>query len=648
MISLLIFVFQLSLFTLLALVLHYYSPRIGLAPLLFAIGGIIGLLNIIELNSLSIALEFGYNLRPAAHVFVPVSLMIILVLYVVHGTRSAQIAVIGIIGIDALVLITFLFLLAYVNFSSPDTIITGAFADDTVFNLFFTRSMVASIVAYTADMLILIIVYQGIYNHLKWIPKLLIPGIAIVVALWTDSVLFNIGAFLGTELFSLRIPSDVVVKTFVGIWIAPFAGWYLTQIAPESPDFLGADNRETFAILFRHRHRDKQLETLENELRVSRSVYNQLTQHIEEIFWLIDIDQRQILYVSPAYERITGYSVESLYKDFNNVMQIFHSQGRVIPQKVILRFLSSRQNIEFQIIRPNKVVRWMRARAFPVEDEQGNIIRYAGVAEDITERKKLTEQDFELAVTRERMKILHEFISDASHDLKTPLSSMMLKLGLLEKVEDENRRSELRQELRERASHLAELITDLFTLSRIEGHDVIEVQSINLNEIVETVVLDTAILAEEKNLNLSTDLSQDNLTFEGNAEQMNRVISNFMTNAIRYTSEGSIRIQTWLEDDKVCVNVQDTGIGIPADSLDKVFDRFYRTTEARDTQEGTGLGLAIAKAIADRHHGEIMVDSIQSKGSTFTLKIPKTHDKIVSMTDSRRKTQEIRVLPPNF
>lgn len=648
MLSLFIFLFQLSLFTLLALALHHYSPKIGLAPLLFAISGFIGLLNIIELNSLSIALEFGYTLRPAAHVFVPVSLMLILLIYVVHGTRSAQIVVMGIIGINTLVLVTFLFLLSYVNFSSPDTTVTGAFTDNTVFNLFFIRGMVASIIAFTADMLILIIVYQGIYNHLKWIPKFFIPGIALVVALWTDSILYNMVAFLGTDFFSFSIPSDVLIKTLAGVWIAPFAGWCLTQVAPNRPDFVGADKRGTFAILFRNGQQDRQLETLKDELRVSRSVYNQLTQNIEEIFWLIDIDQRQMLYVSPAYERITGYSVEPLYQDFNNLMKIFYLEGREVNPDNVLGLLSSQRNVEFRIMRSDKTIRWMRARTFPVEDEQGNTIRYAGIAEDITERKKLTEQAFELALARERMKILNNFISDASHDLKTPLSSMVLKLGLLERVEDEERRSELRQELRDRASHLAELITDLFTLSRIEGHDVIEVNTIDLNEIVREVILDTAILAEEKHLNISTDLSQDNLTFEGNAEQIIRVVSNFVTNAIRYTFEGNIRIHTWLEDENVCLHVQDTGMGIPADNLDKVFDRFYRTAEARDSQDGTGLGLAIAKAIIDRHHGEIMVDSIVGEGSTFILKIPKTHDRIITITDSRRTTQEIRVLSPNF
>ena len=643
MLSILIFVVQLILFGLLAIGLHYASPRIGLAPLLFLLAACIGLLNIIELNALVIVLPRNVVMRPGGHIFIPISLLIILLLYIVQGTRTAQVAVVGIMGVNLFVFVTLVFLSLYVNFSGADTEISGLFTDETAFNQQFIRGMLASLVAYMADMLILIIVFQGVTNHLKWIPSVLVAGIALVIALWVDSIVFNIGAFVGTPNFDLSIPSDILIKTSAGVILMPMIGVYITRIAPTLEMFAGIEKRPTLGILFRSNLGDSRIETLESELRIGRTVYNQLTQHIEEIFWLIDVEEQRFIYVSPAYERITKYSIEALYQDANNLLEIIHPDDRKYANDDVLGFLTQELNVEFRIVRPNKIERHLRARYFPIKDETGKIFRYAGIAEDITERKKLTEQDFELVLARERMQILHDFIRDASHDLKTPISAMILKIGLLDRLEDEDRRKEIRSELRGRALYLSDFITDLFTLSRIEADTNIEMKSIILNDIVQGAIQDTHLLAEEKQLDFTSDLTQDQTNFMGNADQIHRVVSNLISNAIRYTTDGSIQITTRIENAQLVFCVTDTGIGIAEDSIDRVFDRFFRTTSAIDTQEGTGLGLAISKAIVDKHHGQLIVDSVEGEGSIFTLILPTTQPTPkVQAQDMNRRTQEIR------
>ncbi|MGJ3237248.1 MAG: ATP-binding protein [Anaerolineae bacterium] len=652
MLNLLIFIVQLYLFSFVAIILHYNSPRIGLAPLLFMLAGIIGLLNVIELNLLTITLPSNVILRPGGHIFIPVTLLIILMLYVVHGTRQAQIAVVGIIGVNVLVFFTLLFTLIYVRFASENAVVTGYFTDANVFNLIFVRGMVASLFAFVADMLLLIIVYQGINNHVNVIPRWMAPGIALIVALWADTVIYNVGAFGGTQIFSVNVANDILLKTLMGLLLLPMIGIYLTRFATKLPEFLGPENRRTLGILFlSNYYNSKRVETLESELRISRSVYNQLTQHIEEIFWLIDIEEKRFVYVSPAYERITKYSVEPLYQNLNHLLTIIYEEDRNLTQDDILHFLTSTRHTEFRIVCPDKSLRTLRARAFPITDEQGQIIRYAGVAEDITEHKKLTAQEFELALTRERVQILHNFIRDASHDLKTPISAMILKLSMLDRIEDDERRRELRHELRERAMFLSNLINDLFTLSRIEGQDLIEMTRIELNAIVQGAIKDTEPLADEKHLLMIVQLAPETLYFQGNAEQINRVVSNLISNAIRYTQNGTVAIQSWASEEKVYLSVRDTGIGIPKANHQRIFERFFRSVGARDTQDGTGLGLAIAKAVADRHHGRIEVESEPGKGSTFTLILPQTQpDALANVTaigqvDVRRTTQEMRTLP---
>ncbi len=643
--SVLIFISQLIFLSLLAMGLHYASPRIGLAPLLFMLAGIIGLLNVIELNALVIILPNNIVLRPGGHIFIPVALLILLMIYVVQGTRPAQVAVLGVMGVNSLVFVTLLFLSLYVQFAGSDTQVSGLFTNEAAFNQQFIRGMVASLIAYIADMLILIVVFQGITNYLKWIPKLLVAGIALIVALWIDSIVYNIGAFVGTSNFNLSIPSDILVKTGAGLILTPIIGWYITRIAPHLPNFAGVEKRPTLGILFHSNAGDAQIETLESELRISRTVYNQLTQHIEEIFWLLDIEAHRFIYISPAYERITNYSVEPLYQNINNLLQIIHQDDRQYTEGNILGFLTEERDTEFRIVRPNKMVRWLRARSFPIKDEVGKIIRYAGIAEDITERKTLSENAFELAIARERMQVLHDFIRDASHDLKTPISAMILKIGLLDRIDDEQRRKEIRSELRGRALYLSDFITDLFTLSRIEAADEVEMESINLNQIVEGVIQDTRLLAEHKQLEFTSTLTQNQTNFMGNADQIHRVVSNLISNAIRYTGHGSIQISTLIVSTQVILHVADTGIGIPQESIGRVFDRFFRTNSAINIQEGTGLGLAISKAIVDKHHGQLTVKSVEGEGATFSLILPRMQPKPAqSSLNMNRRTQEIRTL----
>lgn len=642
-----LFVLQLLLFTTLTIGLHYASPRIGIFPLLVLTIGCVGLLNIIELNRVEIMVELAnMNLivRPGAHVLIPIVLAIILLVYTVDGTRIARMTLGAVIGVSLLAFLMLSFMLFYSRVEMSQAIVDSALGDN--FDLEFVRGVAASLAALTADTLIIIIVYQGIHNLMRWIPSVVVPAIALVVALWTDAALFNLLAFIGTDAFGVRIPADIVMKTAAGLLIAPLIGVYLTRFAPRLPAYVGVDNRNTFDILFSKNIDDAHVASLENQLRISRSIYTQLTENIGEVFWLIDVDEQRFLYVSPAYERVTGYAVAPLYDDVNHILTIMDPDERDMTPQDVLRFLTGERNSEFRIVRADGRQRWIRARAFPIKDQKGNIVRYAGLAEDVTEQKRLTEHAFELAIAEERVRVLHNFISDASHDLKTPISAMMLKLSLLDSVTDETRRKELRSELRERALYLSELITDLFTLSKIEGQSDIAFVTLDVDRIVQGVVNSIRPLAEEKSLTLTHASPDGAVQMQGDDEQLVRMVSNLLSNAIRYTREGGVTVTLSADDENITLAVTDTGIGIPEEHQAQIFERFFRTQSARDTQEGTGLGLAITQAIVRRHRGSITVDSIVGQGSTFTVVLPRTQPKLTNAVDISRSTQEVRALTP--
>jgi PAS domain S-box-containing protein len=432
MLSVLIFVIQICVFGAVALYLHYRSEDYGFSPLIFFTAGIMGALNFIELLALYVEPSPGIIIRPGGHVYVPIVLLIILVIYITSGTRTAQITIAGLIGIDVLVLCVLTFLLLYLNVRSPSTSVRGLLAEEYILTPLFLRGVLASTIAFAADAFVITIVYQGIQNTLPEFPRSVIPGIALLVALWVDSTLFNILSFVGTSHFVSEIPGDILMKTLAGVILSPFAGWYLVRIAPNLTRYQGAVNRSTFDILFGEGKVTSRLTRLETELQVSRAMYEQIVNHIEEIFWLVDIERERLLYLSPNFEEITGRPVETFIKTPAALIDLVHPDDRAedIYGQV---FLTS--DSEFRILQTDGSIRWLRNRSFPIITQDRKVVRYAGIAEDITDRREAQAKTFALELSREKVKLLQRFISDASHDLRTPLSTILLKVHQLGKAD---------------------------------------------------------------------------------------------------------------------------------------------------------------------------------------------------------------------
>ncbi|NLX11153.1 MAG: GAF domain-containing protein [Chloroflexi bacterium] len=231
----------------------------------------------------------------------------------------------------------------------------------------------------------------------------------------------------------------------------------------------------------------------------------------------------------------------------------------------------------------------------------------------------------------DRMKDL--FVSNVSHELRTPLANLKLYLSLLQHGRPERRANYLSVMERE-VARLERLIVDLLDLSRLQSE---QRQSrpqirepIDLHHLIETVIQDNSALAESKQQRLLYENPDSALPgLLGNRDQVVRMLTNLVANAINYTPEGGLivvrsRIQAYEQDDPkwVMIEVTDTGIGIPTDELSKIFERFYRGSNVNPNIPGTGLGLAIIKEIIDLHDGQIEVESQPNQGSTFRLLLP--------------------------
>lgn len=244
--------------------------------------------------------------------------------------------------------------------------------------------------------------------------------------------------------------------------------------------------------------------------------------------------------------------------------------------------------------------------------------------------ERVAERTRELTLANERLQELDrlksKFVSDVSHELRTPVTNLNLYLDLLERGKPELRFQYIHI-LRGQMRRLRQLIEDILDLSRLEaGRDAkAEWVPVNLNGIVEQVIDVHRPQAEATGLHLVFEPAVDLPNILGDHNQLSQVATNLIINALNYTAIGHVRVCTFLspERNQVCLQVEDTGVGIPPEDLPHLFDRFYRGQNASQSNiPGTGLGLGIAREIARLHHGEIEVYSELDVGSIFRFWLP--------------------------
>src|SRR4030042_1755436 len=176
-----------------------------------------------------------------------------------------------------------------------------------------------------------------------------------------------------------------------------------------------------------------------------------------------------------------------------------------------------------------------------------------------------------------------------------------------------------------RITELLDLISDLLDIPRIEtGQIVQEMKEISLLEVVKGCVDDFGNRTADKGIKVKVELPQSLPKINGSSPRLRQVVSNLLDNAITYTSEGEVAIRVNEQDNDICVEVMDTGIGIPPEDLSQLFDDFFRGSNVE--AKGTGLGLSIAKRIVEAHRGRIWAESPcaeTNRGSKFTFTLPK-------------------------
>lgn len=268
--------------------------------------------------------------------------------------------------------------------------------------------------------------------------------------------------------------------------------------------------------------------------------------------------------------------------------------------------------IEFRLLDKTGTYRWWLVRALPLKDESGTVIKWYGTNTDITDQKELERQK-------------DNFLGIASHELKTPITSIkayVQVMGMLFKRAGDIKNAEVVAKMDRQVNRLNALVGDLLDVTKINtGRLQFSNEVFDFNRMVEEVTEDVQRTTAKHLIRRELQFKR---TMTGDRDRICQVISNLLTNAIKYSPDANeIVIYTEDHETEVQLCVQDFGIGISADKKDKVFEQFYRVSGTREyTFPGLGLGLYISSEIVKRSGGRIWVGSTEGKGSTFCFALP--------------------------
>lgn len=228
-----------------------------------------------------------------------------------------------------------------------------------------------------------------------------------------------------------------------------------------------------------------------------------------------------------------------------------------------------------------------------------------------------------LVPIRTTLETQRRFVSDASHELRTPVAVMKANAELVLRHPGQTVEENIDQvaAINEEADHMARLVGDLLTLARADEQRIqLDKRRLDLDELLDALVRDMTALAESKAVALTSELGSGEL--DGDQQRLRQLGAILLDNALKFTPpHGNIAVRSWRDGHRLVFSVSDTGPGISAEDQPLIFDRFYRGDKARSSG-GTGLGLAIAQWIVTAHGGRISVESQPGQGAAFTVRLP--------------------------
>ncbi|MBK9990023.1 MAG: PAS domain-containing protein [Verrucomicrobia bacterium] len=372
-----------------------------------------------------------------------------------------------------------------------------------------------------------------------------------------------------------------------------------------------------------------ELRCAEDSLRESADRFRQMAENIDEIFWLTSVHDHRILYINPAYERIWGSSCESLYAKPETWADAIHPDDRArVLAAAEARKIGDGYTENYRILRPDKQVRWILVRVFPVHDSMGQSYRMVGIATDITERRKLEEQ-FRNA---QKMEALGTLAGGIAHDFNNIIGAIMGYTELAKMDSPQPAVQSCHNEILSACGRAGDLVRQILAFSKQREQQRRPLQL--WQTVAEATRLLRAVLPATVDFQIELDRASP--TVLADPTQIHQVVMNLCTNAQHAMASKvgklSVSVKTFQADEPfikmhegaspgryACLTVSDSGHGMEQNVIDRIFEPFF-TTKAPGV--GTGLGLSVVHGIVQGHDGVITVESKLGEGTTFRVYFP--------------------------
>ncbi|MBQ5948076.1 response regulator [Massilia sp. ST3] len=360
------------------------------------------------------------------------------------------------------------------------------------------------------------------------------------------------------------------------------------------------------------------------DLRDSEERFRQLTDNIDDVFWMFSVPGRELVYVSPAYAEIWGRSAEELGEQPGGWLDAVHPDDRAeMARRWDAMASEHHYDEEFRIGGPGRQTRWVRDRLFPVRDSRGRVYRVARVTSDITARKEME------ALLRAADSNKNQFLATLAHELRNPLSPIRNAAALLSATGESatERQARAREVITRQVDHLAHLVDDLLDVARIsEGKIVLRTEEVDLGAVIAQAIETAGPLITARGHHLDVRQPAEQIWVSGDSVRLAQSIGNLLHNAAKFTpTNGEIALSVSLGGDgRARIAVRDNGIGIAEDNLPRIFGMFAQVAVPPDrAPEGLGIGLSLVSHLIGLHGGRLSADSAGiGMGSTFTVELP--------------------------
>ena len=368
------------------------------------------------------------------------------------------------------------------------------------------------------------------------------------------------------------------------------------------------------------------LREAQRALRENEERFRQLAENITDVFWIFDPAQRQLLYVSPAYEKIWGRTSARLYANFYAWQESIHPDDRERVRNAFEELIIFRDyEQEYRLQMPDGTQRWIRDRGFTVRDDAGNPYRITRISQDISAPKAAAQALHDATIRKD------EFLATLAHELRNPLAPIRTAIDLM-RVAESGAANPLTTTIDARAiisrqiDHLVRLVDDLLDVSRItQGKLLLKKRVVELQPIIDSALETHQAYIHDRNHQLTVATPDHTILLEADSVRLAQAVGNLLHNAAKYTAVGGkISLTVSATDDSLRIAVADNGIGIAPDNIEHVFELFTQGQRLDSkAPEGLGVGLSLVKRLVDLHEGRIMATSSgPGRGSEFTIELP--------------------------